>query len=133
MLATALICLTVLAIAGIAAWLIHELAKDASSTRILLADKERGEAVATGELAAAVRALQLVADRLAPAPARVGLATTIHTRDGQTITGVLLDELEDRTRLDDARYVSAGGEQPVPGATATILKANESWRQEHGR
>lgn len=136
---TVFVCLTVLAVAGLAAWLVNELTKDASSTRLALAEKERAIAIthaeaagATSELADAVRALQLVADRLAPAPVRVGKPTTIHTIGGEhTITGVLLEEFADRTRLTDARYVTAQGETPVPGGIATVLKANESWRQEH--
>lgn len=136
---TVLVCLTVLALAGIAAWLVHELVKDASSTRLVLADKQRqaatdaaAAAAPARELADAVRALHTVADRLAPAPVRVGKPTTIHTIGGEhTITGVLLEEFADRTRLADARYVTAKGETRVPGGVATVLKANEAWRQEH--
>jgi hypothetical protein len=135
---TVLVCLTVLAVAAIAAWLINELVKDASSTRLVLADKQRQAAVDAAaaaaparELADAVRALQITADRLTPAPVRAGKPTTIHTRDEKTITGVLLEEFADRTRLGDARYVTAQGETPVPGSVATVLKINEAWRQEH--
>lgn len=136
---TVFVCLTVLAVAGVAAWLVHELVKDASSTRLVLADKERqaqtdaaAAAAPARELADAVRALHTVADRLAPAPVRVGRPATIHTIGGEhTITGVVLEEFADRTRLTDARYVTANGETPVPGGVATVLKANEAWRQEH--
>lgn len=137
---TTLVCLTVLAVTGIAAWLINELVKDASSARLVLAEKDRQAATAaatagacTSELARAMDALQLVGDRLAPAPVRVGKPTTIHTIGGElTLTGFVLEEFADRTRLAEARYVTAQGETPVPGGVATVLKVNEAWRQEHG-
>lgn len=136
---TIVVCLTVLAVAAIAAWLIHELVKDATSTRIVLADRDRAaqlahadSATATSELAGAVRALQLVADRLTPAPSRVGQPVTIHTHDEAVIAGVVLEEYDDRTRIADAKFVTSAGAQPVPGGVATVLKRNESWRQEHG-
>jgi hypothetical protein len=62
---------------------------------------------------------------------RVGQPTTIHTRDGKVINGLLLDELPDRTRLSEAKYVEGGTATPVPGGVAMVPRANESWRQEH--
>jgi hypothetical protein len=62
---------------------------------------------------------------------RVGQPTSIHTKDGKLITGLLLDELPDRTRLSEAKFVEAGTATPVPGGVVMVPRANESWRQEH--
>jgi hypothetical protein len=129
---TTTICVTVLCLAAVAAWLIRSNCKDQNAIRRLGVDRQAAAEASTSELADAVRAVRRVAERLAPAPTRTGRPTTIHTHDHLTITGVVLDEYEDRTRLTDARLVTSAGEQPVPGGVATILKANESWRQEHG-
>lgn len=126
-----LICLTALAITALVAYVVQDLIKDARSTRIAVAEKERAAVSATGELVAAIEAIRLVANRLAPAPTRVGRPVTIHTRDGQVLTGLVLEEFADRTRIGDAHFVTADGKHPVPGGTASVLKANESWRQEH--
>lgn len=127
------VCLTFVLVAGLVAFVIRDLIMDARSTRIFIARQQRVDEGATAGLAAAIVSLREVADRMAPAPVRVGRPTTIRTRDDQTIHGILIEEFEDRTRLVDAFLIDAAGKHPIPGGTASVFKVNESWRQEHDR
>ena len=112
------ICLTVLLLALIVA----------ATTLILTRESVEAARVARAE---AARADVLASHAVAVATVRVGRPTTIHTVDGKVLTGVLLEELPDRTRLVDAKYVEGSQVTPVPGGVATVLRSNESWRQDH--
>lgn len=133
------ICLTVLALAGIAARLARDITRDQAYSRLVLADKDRRieiaraeAASATGDLAVAIRELRDVAQLLTPAPVLAGRSATIHLKDEQVLHGIVDGEYPDRIRLRDAFVITAQGKRAVPdGGGVSIPRAQEAWRQEH--
>lgn len=88
--------------------------------------------VLAAALVATLAVLGWVGWRLAPGPVTTGQRVTVHTKlpDDQTLHGLLVREYRDRLELVDAAYVTAQGEQPIPG-TVRVPAGNVSWRQDH--
>lgn len=120
------ICLTVLAIVIILAVLAHELVKDATSTRLVLADKKRDDRRARyeheREQAHAVH--PGLTRRVAIAD---GAELAVHF-DGKVVKGKLDTDDDDTIVLCDAAVVSGtamqplGGRQHIPRARVTQIQ-----------
>lgn len=116
--AGALVAVAIVALAALDA------TKDASSARIVAAQKHADALAGAAELAAAVGALeqataafQHAAERAAPGPSLVGRTVVVHTRrpDDQSVRGVLVAHHADRLVLRDAVYLHATGTQAADG------------------
>lgn len=79
-----------------------------------------------------VVAVGIVAGVERKADIKRGAAVTVHTvkPDDQTLHGVLVADLADRLVLEGAKYITAQGDQPIPG-TVVVPKGSVSWLQQH--
>lgn len=125
-----IVCCTLLAVVAVAAWVVHELVKDATSTRIVLAQQDRDAAHArhTLEVTAksadtrALRELELreqanAAQRdraIAEEQSLVGRAVLINTTGATAISGVVHADVPARLTLRDATVLKAGSDAEAP-------------------
>lgn len=128
-----LVCVTVLAVVAVAAWLARELVKDATTTRIVLSENDvaarrseaalaradaaaelaRARAQATAEMARARE--QAAADRADQAAASlVGRAVLINTVGKTAVRGIVHADLPDRLTLRDAAVLEVGRDAEAP-------------------
>jgi len=82
-------------------------------------------------LIVAVGALAFVAlrARISPGPSLASKTVVVHTRDEQSIRGLLVAQHADRLSLRSAVYLHGSGDQPVEGL-AHVPTSSISWMQE---
>lgn len=61
-----------------------------------------------------------------PEPLLQGL---VHTKDDQSIRGLLIDDYPDYILLKDARYIQGDREVEIEGDVVRVPRANEAWTQ----
>jgi hypothetical protein len=82
-------------------------------------------------LVAAIGALAFVAlrARVSPGPTLASKTVVVHTRDEQSIRGILAAQHSDRLSLRNVIYLHGSGDQPVEGLVH-VPTSSVSWLQE---
>jgi hypothetical protein len=132
-----IVCVTLLALAGIAARALLERDTRRAQHQRELAMHERAVTAPVAELADAVEQLATAAGALervagAAGPTRVGHRVTVHTKrpDDRTLFGLVVGDYTDRLALDDAEYVTTDGGRPLPGRQ-DIARDDIAWIDVH--
>jgi hypothetical protein len=138
---TVIVCLTALIALAILAAAAYAVARDASTTRVVIESKRSDAArdavseqltTATDALRKATAVIYTHIERGGrPGPKVVGRSLVVHTRkpDDQSIRGIVAAHYADRLVFRDAQYLHASGAQAAAGLVEVPLINVSSWQE----